>query len=128
MFELAGPYAWQASAAAIELPDGVARVGLVSFWILGLLALLGAFTRSARRAPLWLWSIPLLLALTVVFVNVETPRFREPIDPFLVMLAGCAVAAGMQRLGLRGAPVRRGRRAPGLVSGGELVEMVQGLP
>ncbi|MGI8505797.1 MAG: glycosyltransferase family 39 protein [Solirubrobacteraceae bacterium] len=128
MFELAGPYAWQASAAAIELPDGVARVGVFAFWALCALALLGAFTSAARIAPRWLWSVPVLLALTVVFVNVETPRFREPIEPFLVMLAGCAVASGLRRLGLRGAPVRRGRGAPRVVGGGELVEMVQRLP
>ena len=46
-------------------------------------------------------------ALTIVFVNVETPRFRGPIDPFLVLLAGCALEAGLQRLRVRGA---RGRR------------------
>jgi hypothetical protein len=36
--------------------------------------------------------MPILYALTILFINVETPRFREPIDPFLVMLAACAVA------------------------------------
>ena len=29
--------------------------------------------------------------LTVVLVNAETPRFREPLDPFLILLAAvCA--------------------------------------
>jgi hypothetical protein len=114
MFELEGSLAWRASAAAIGLDTGVARVGVWSFWALCLLALAGMFTRAARAAPRWLWAIPLLYALTIVFVNVETPRFREPIDPFLILLAGCAVSAALGQLGLGGAPVRRGRRAPEL--------------
>ena len=38
------------------------------------------------------------MALTVVFVNVETPRFREPVDPFLVLLAACAIGSVAERL------------------------------
>ena len=30
-----------------------------------------------------------------MFVNVETPRFREPIDPFLLLLAACAVSTAV---------------------------------
>jgi len=101
LLELEGAVAWQASAAAIGLPTGVARIGVFSFWLLGGLALAGAFTRSVRAGPRWLWAIPALLALSVVFVNVETPRFREPIDPFLILLASCAVAAGLARVRAR---------------------------
>ena len=45
--------------------------------------------------------------LSVVFVNVETPRFREPIDPFLILLAAAGLSA-------RGGPARSPalRRAP----------------
>ncbi len=118
MFELEGSYAWHASALAIGLHPGTARVGVASFWVLCLLAVAGLFTRRARDVPRWLWAIPLLYALSIVFVNVETPRFREPIDPFLILLAGCAVSAGLERLvgplGLGGAPVRRRRRSPQL--------------
>jgi 4-amino-4-deoxy-L-arabinose transferase-like glycosyltransferase len=129
MFELEGSYAWHASALAIGLHVDVARTGVLAFWVLCLLALLGAFTQRARRAPRWLWLVPLLLALSVVFVNVETPRFREPIDPFLIMLAGCAIATALQRLrpALRGAPVRRGRRASQLTRDAQVIEMGQRL-
>ena len=64
---------------------------MIGFWVLTALALAGAFTHAARRAPRWLWTLPFLYALTIVFINVETPRFREPIDPFLVLLAACAL-------------------------------------
>ncbi len=127
MFELEGAYAWHASALAVGLPVAVARTGVAAFWVLCLLALAGGLTRRARAAPRWLWAIPLLYALSIVFVNVETPRFREPIDVFLLLLAGCAVRAALDRLGLRRAPVRRGRRAQRMPGHRQLVEMVQRL-
>lgn len=101
LLELEGSYAWKVSAASIGLPLGTARIGVVSFWVLGLFALLGAFTRAARRAPPWLWVAPVLLWLSVALVNAETPRFREPIDPFFIALAACALAAAAARLRLR---------------------------
>ena len=101
MLELEGSYAWHASAAAVGLSAGTAHTGVIGFWIVALLALIGAVTPAARRAPYWLWGFPLLLVLTVVFVNVETPRFREPVDPFLILLAACAIGWAIERaLGL----------------------------
>jgi 4-amino-4-deoxy-L-arabinose transferase-like glycosyltransferase len=93
MFELEGSAAWHDSAAAIDLPAGDAEAGVISFWALCLLALGGLFTRAMRAAPKWPWAVPALFALSVLFVNVETPRFREPIDPFLVLLAAAGVSA-----------------------------------
>jgi 4-amino-4-deoxy-L-arabinose transferase-like glycosyltransferase len=100
LFELEGSFAWRASAAAIGLNTGTARIGVYSFWVLCLLALLGAFTAAARSAPRWVWLVPLLLALSVVLVNVETPRFRAPVDPFLVLLAACALVSCSRGAGL----------------------------
>lgn len=101
MFELEGTVAWQASARAVDLPVDDARIGVIAFYALCLLSLAGLATRAARAAPRWPWAVPVLFALSVVFVNVETPRFREPIDPFLLVLAGCAVEAAWRRLRLR---------------------------
>jgi 4-amino-4-deoxy-L-arabinose transferase-like glycosyltransferase len=110
MFELEGTFAWKASAYAQGLHTRAAGIGVMSLWLVCLLAIAGAFTRGARRAPPWVWAVPLLLALSVVLVNVETPRFREPVDPFLIMLAACALEAALSRVPaferrLRGAPV-----------------------
>ena len=96
MFELEGSFAWQASAYALDIPDTDARVGVVSFWVLCALALGGVLTTLARGAPRWLWWVPVLYALTIVFVNVETPRFREPIDPFLILLAACGIVTTLE--------------------------------
>jgi hypothetical protein len=110
MFELEGSFAWRASANALDIPTWKAHVGVVAFWVLCLFALAGIFTRAARAAPRWIWGVPLLYALSIVFVNVETPRFRAPVDPFLILLAACAIAAAIEWLL---AAARRSRaRAP----------------
>jgi hypothetical protein len=130
MFELEGSFAWRASYDAIGLPARAAGIGVVSFWVLLALAIAGLGTAVRRAAPRWLWAFPVLYWLSIAFVNIETPRFREPIDPFFVLLAACAVATAARRvtLGLRGAPVRRRRRAPELAGDhAELVEVVKRL-
>jgi dolichyl-phosphate-mannose-protein mannosyltransferase len=130
MFEFEGSFAWHASYDAIGLSARAAGIGVVSFWVLLALALAGAFTAVRREAPLWLWAFPVLYWLSIAFVNVETPRFREPIDPFFVLLAACAVATAAHRglSRLRGAPVRRGGRTSELAGDhAELVQMVQRL-
>jgi 4-amino-4-deoxy-L-arabinose transferase-like glycosyltransferase len=134
LLELEGQFAWRASAAAIDLPGGMAAVGVVSFWILLALALGGALTGLARGAPRWLWPMPVLLALSAVFVNVETPRFREPVDPFLILLAACGlVTAASLAFKKRSAAAAGLSGAPISAEGGpaarpaELVEMRQRL-
>ena len=66
---------------------------MICFWVFALLAVVGATTRRARAAPLWLWAVPLLMYLGVVFLVVETPRYRMAIDPFIVLLAALALVA-----------------------------------
>ncbi len=94
LLELEGSFAWRASAASIGLSAGTAKIGVISFWVLLILAVAGAFTRLAREAPWWLWAVPVLIGLSVVLVNAETPRFRAPLDPFLILLAACALTTG----------------------------------
>lgn len=93
LLDLGGSFAWKAAAGSIGLERGTAQIGVVSFWIVAVLALLGTLSAYARRAPWWMWLVPVLMTLATVFVRAETPRFREPIEPFLIMLAGCAVAS-----------------------------------
>jgi hypothetical protein len=78
-----------------------ANLGVVSFWILGLLAIVGAFTSMARRIPRALWLVPLLFWVSEAPVNVATPRFRAAIDPFVILLASCALAIAWEWLLLR---------------------------
>jgi hypothetical protein len=68
-----------------------------AFWILGVLAIIGGFARRAREPPRWLWAVPILLFLTVIWVGAGSSLYREPVDPFLILLAGCACEAGSLR-------------------------------
>jgi 4-amino-4-deoxy-L-arabinose transferase-like glycosyltransferase len=129
MFELEGSFAWRASAAAQGIQLSTAQVGVIGFWILCALALGGAFTKLVRRAPLWVWAVPVLLALSAVLVNMETPRFREPFDAFLILPASCAIATLLARMrGERddsvGAPVGRDGEAAVPAASTEPVEVV----
>ena len=99
LLELEGSYAWKASAAAMGLELGVARIGVWSFWLLLICAIAGIATRTARGAPGWVWGFPLVMWLTVVFINAETPRFREPIDPYLVLIAATFLEAAIRWVG-----------------------------
>jgi hypothetical protein len=76
---------------------------------------------SRRRAGV-VRGVPLLFAISVVLVNVETPRFREPVEPFLIMLAACALAAAAGRL--RRSPVRRGLDTAPSAGSTEPVEVI----
>lgn len=113
LLELEGSFAWEVSASSIGIPVATARIAVYGFWFLCVLALIGTFTRLVRRAPWWLWLVPVLLWLSVALINAETPRFREPIDPFLILLGSCALAQGLRALAPRlVAPARRHRGAP----------------
>lgn len=77
----------------VSVDPAWANAGVICFWIVALLAVAGAFTTRARRTPLFVWAVPLLMYLSVVFLVVETPRYRSPIDPFVILLAALAVTA-----------------------------------
>jgi 4-amino-4-deoxy-L-arabinose transferase-like glycosyltransferase len=129
LLELEGTFPWKASAASVGLSTSTAAVGVVGYWLVLLLAIGGVFTRAARAAPRWLWAVPVLLWLSVAFVNAETPRFREPIDPFLILLAACALQPVFGRVArlLRGAPVGRRLEPAAPAGGAQLVEVVERL-
>jgi 4-amino-4-deoxy-L-arabinose transferase-like glycosyltransferase len=108
MVDLAGRERSRRSAEAIGVEAGWADASAIAFWAMGLLAVAGALTPRARRVPWQVWAVPAVLFLSVVFLNVESPRFRAPIDPFVVMLAAVAVVAALER---------RSHRRPGVPTG-----------
>jgi 4-amino-4-deoxy-L-arabinose transferase-like glycosyltransferase len=89
------------TASTVSVDATWADRGVFCFWLFAVLALVGAFTRAARRAPWFVWAFPALMYLSVVFLVIETPRYRTPMDPFIVMLAALAVVAAARRLARR---------------------------
>jgi Dolichyl-phosphate-mannose-protein mannosyltransferase len=105
LLELGGAGRTRFAASTIDVPPGAAVVGAWELWIVLVAAVAGAATAVRRRVPAWLAALPVLLWVATVFVQSETPRFRAPIDPFIVMLAAAGALAVRGRIGGR---LRRG--------------------
>jgi len=89
-----------------DIPRAPAIMEIGGFYVLGVLALGGLLTAAVRRAPLWLWFVPVLLLSTLLVTSFI--RFRAAIDPFLVLLAALGVVALHDRFATR----RRQRGVP----------------
>lgn len=105
----------QSVRAALRSEDGLGnRAALLTEWGFGVTAVLaaaGLLTRTARAAPRWIWGIPALSAL-VIFTE-ATPRFRAPIEPFVILLAALGLRAMTGFVGLTyGRPGERPRGSP----------------
>lgn len=81
----------------LGIGNRLADTGIYGFWLLAVVAIAGAFTRAARRAPWFVWAVPALLAASVVAVS-GTSRYRMPIEPFVVLLATLGVVAALERV------------------------------
>ena len=115
MLDLAGLRRSRATAATVGIEHQWAERGVVCFWLFAALAIAGALTRRARATPRFVWAVPALLLASVVFLAVETPRYRTPIDPFIVLLAALALGAAAQAAtGAFGRRNEEARRPPGL--------------
>jgi surface polysaccharide O-acyltransferase-like enzyme len=100
LFELRGPSGTRASWAANGYGGTAADLAFAGFCVVAALALAGATTRAARRAPWALWLTPVLVTASTVVVLGES-RLRALVDPFLVILAALAVVAAINRLQAR---------------------------
>ena len=68
-------------------------LGAWELWVVLAAALAGALTSVRRRVPAWLVALPILLWIATVLVQSETPRFRAPLDPFILLLAAAGLCA-----------------------------------
>jgi Dolichyl-phosphate-mannose-protein mannosyltransferase len=101
LVELGGAGRTRFAASTIDVPPGAAVVGAWELWAVLVAAVAGAAMAVRRRAPGWLIALLVLLWVATVFVQSETPRFRAPIDPFIVMLAAVGAVAVYGRVGGR---------------------------
>ena len=104
LFDTTGRASSRASWAANGFSAGWADAAHYGYWVVAVLAVGGAVTTNARKAPGALWLAPVLLWLVTVPVLGES-RLRGTIEPFFVLLAALAIEAVRRRLGRRRAPV-----------------------
>jgi hypothetical protein len=88
--DLAGGRRARFEAGTADIAPGWADAALPFAWALAALALLGL--PAVRRMPR-AWLGPLALLVVTLLVNAETPRFRAPLDPFLIMLAAAFITS-----------------------------------
>jgi hypothetical protein len=105
-FDLGGLDWAKHTARTVSIDSTWALRNVRCFWLFAVLALAGAFTTAARRTPWFVWAFPALMYLSVVFLVIETPRYRTPMDPFIVMLAALALVAAGRRVVARRAASR----------------------
>ena len=97
MADLTGRERSHETAEAIGIDHGWADTAVIAFWIAALLAVAGLCTHRGRQVPWLVWAVPGVLFASVVFLNVETPRFRAPLEPFVLILAAVAIVAAVER-------------------------------
>jgi Dolichyl-phosphate-mannose-protein mannosyltransferase len=88
--ELTPPSDWRAAGAGMDMPAAAGVLTSAWFWIVLALAVAGIATGAARRAPRFLWLLAVLMYLSAAVV-ISGVRFRMPLEPFVVMLAGVAL-------------------------------------
>jgi hypothetical protein len=91
LLNLEGASWWRRQGRTMSLPLWAADAAAYAFYALALLALAGALTPAARRAPAWLWLAPVLLFASIIFAG-SAIRYRAPVEPFLALLAALAIA------------------------------------
>lgn len=102
LFSLNGlDYARKANRAVGYGPR-LSDVSTIAYWLMGLAALAGLFTRARRRVPSALWLAPILIWLATA-IALGTPRYRLPIEPFIVLLAAPALVSAWERVRPTGA-------------------------
>jgi len=85
LLDLEGPAIEHDASSETGISTRTSDIDVYAFYILGLLAIFAIMRGALRSAPPFVWSIPVLLALSLIFV-IAYMRYRLPIDPFLILL------------------------------------------
>jgi hypothetical protein len=94
LLDLAGRHLSRSTAHLdVGATKNVADLSVYSFWVVGLLAIVGLFTKAVRSVPRSLWLVPLLIWLSEAPITTGTPRFRAALDPWFILLASGGILA-----------------------------------
>lgn len=80
-----------------SVPAWLAEAGIYGFLLLLPFAVAGCFSRAARRVSVWVWLVPVVMLLSVVFVS-GAQRYRTPADPFFILLAAITIVGLVGRV------------------------------
>jgi len=89
------------ASSDVEANASTADLAVYVFWAVGLLAIVGLLIQRFRNVPKALWLIPALIWLSEAPITTGTPRFRAALDPWIILLAGSAIAATAQGISRR---------------------------
>jgi hypothetical protein len=99
VWDLWKPWPTSRFEALIDDRDlGVARAGLVVYYVLIALAAAGALLLRRARRPLAILLTPVVLVSLLALLTYGTSRFRVPADVSIVVLAGISLAASSRRI------------------------------
>jgi 4-amino-4-deoxy-L-arabinose transferase-like glycosyltransferase len=112
LFDLGGRRVTDVSHNSEGYGRRASTVWLFSYGVVALGAIAGAVSKRARSVPLAVWLIPVLFVL-VTIPTLGTPRYRAPIEPFLVLLASLAVTGALDRWSPSVSRSQRSTRLPG---------------
>jgi hypothetical protein len=101
LFDLRGPRDALFISQYIPYRSGLVRLTVYAWYLGAALAVVGALTAKARRAPWALWLAPLIVIASALFIVSGNIRYRQPIEPFVVLLAALGVDALLTRVGRR---------------------------
>jgi 4-amino-4-deoxy-L-arabinose transferase-like glycosyltransferase len=98
LFDLdGGEYSTTVIVAYVPYSKSLTRVSVLASYLVFALAIVGAFLKSARRAPFALWLIPILLYAFIVITLPASIRYRASMEPYFVLLASLTLTAGLDR-------------------------------
>ena len=92
--ELQGPGLEHNAAAESGIGFTTSDLDVYAFYLLAVLSIVALGLGGLRRAPAFVWAVPVAIGLTLVFVSADM-RYRFPIDPFLILLIGGAADAAL---------------------------------
>lgn len=91
-------------------PKEVGVAGVITYWVLALLAIAGIVLSRRRPFVVWPLLVPFGIVAAVVVLGYGITRFRVPAEPSIVVLAAVSIVAAWRHVA---APERFGVRRPG---------------
>lgn len=99
LFDLDGGAYDRFAAQFVPYPKWLTWLSVLATYPLIVAAAIGALSSRARRVPLAVWAIPILIYVEIALLLPANVRYRASIDPFLLFLASLALLPVVERVG-----------------------------